>query len=84
MCAFVCACAVDVQPHISHWVMVDCNVISDTIASKYPDWLDAGIHILSCNLSGASGSKALYSCIQVRFGGAAFVTVCNPTKRSAK
>ena len=45
--------------------MVDCNDISDVIASKYPNWLDAGIHILSSNLSGASGSQDLYAGIQV-------------------
>jgi aspartokinase/homoserine dehydrogenase 1 len=53
------------QPHISHWVVVDCNVVSDPVATKYPGWLEGGIHILSSNLSGASGSQDLYAGIQV-------------------
>ncbi len=54
------------QPHISHWAIVDCNVVNDPVAAKYPGWLDAGIHILSANLSGASGEQELYAGIQVR------------------
>lgn len=58
-------CGAPQQAHISHWVVVDCNVVNDPVASKYPGWLDAGIHILSSNLSGASGSQDLYAGIQV-------------------
>ena len=56
---------------------MDCNVINDTLAARYPNWLDAGIHILSSNLSGTSGSLELYNGIQVRrpLSGVLFVFV---------
>ncbi len=69
------------QSHMTHWAIVDCNVVEDDVASQYPTWLDAGIHILSCNLSASSGPQSLYDAIQVR-GSDAHHSIDVPALRS--
>jgi aspartokinase/homoserine dehydrogenase 1 len=49
--------------HLPHAVIVDCSS-SDEVASAYPRWLSAGIHVVTPNKRAGSGSSALHAAIQ--------------------
>jgi aspartokinase/homoserine dehydrogenase 1 len=44
--------------HLPHALLVDCTA-SDDVAARYPEWLAAGIHIVTPNKRAGSGSGAL-------------------------
>ncbi|HWK08719.1 MAG TPA: bifunctional aspartate kinase/homoserine dehydrogenase I [Vicinamibacterales bacterium] len=45
--------------HLPHAVIVDCTA-SGVIARKYPDWLAAGIHVVTPNKQAGSADMAFY------------------------
>lgn len=50
------------RPDIAHHVIFDCT--SDVDASQYhPDWLKAGVHVVTANSTGLSGPQALREAI---------------------
>ena len=49
--------------HLPHAVIIDCTA-SDRIASKYPDWLSRGIHVITPNKKAFSGSYGDYRALQ--------------------
>ncbi len=49
--------------HLPHTVLVDCTANAD-IASRYADWLNRGIHIITPNKRAHSGSMAYYHRLQ--------------------
>ena len=59
--------------HLPHALIVDCSG-SDAIASHYPQWLAAGIHIVTPSKHAGSGDWARYLAIgEARRGGARFM-----------
>lgn len=49
--------------HLPHALIVDCSA-SDTVASQYPHWLAAGIHVVTPNKHAGSGDWARYQAIR--------------------
>ncbi|HEU4485724.1 MAG TPA: bifunctional aspartate kinase/homoserine dehydrogenase I [Povalibacter sp.] len=49
--------------HLPHAVIIDCSASAD-IASRYPQWLAKGIHIVTPNKKANSGTLDLYAAIQ--------------------
>ncbi|MCI4568277.1 bifunctional aspartate kinase/homoserine dehydrogenase I [Lysobacter sp. CFH 32150] len=56
--------------HLPHAVIVDCSGSND-VAAHYPDWLAAGIHVVTPNKQAGSGPLARYEAIRAasRSGG---------------
>jgi len=50
-------------PHLPHAVIVDCSA-SAAVAARYPDWLAAGIHVVTPNKQAGAGPLALYRAIR--------------------
>ncbi|MDB5036580.1 MAG: bifunctional aspartate kinase/homoserine dehydrogenase [Bacteriovoracaceae bacterium] len=50
-------------PYLPHTVIIDATASSE-MAKNYPDWLKAGIHIVTPNKRGNSGSSEFYREIQ--------------------
>ena len=59
--------------HLPHAVVVDCSA-SDAVAAHYPDWLAAGIHVITPNKQAGAGPLARYEAIRAARarGGARF------------
>ena len=59
--------------HLPHALIVDCSA-SDAVAAKYPEWLAAGIHVVTPNKQAGSGDWARYAAIRdaQRQGGGRF------------
>lgn len=49
--------------HLPHSVIVDCTA-SDEVAAQYVDWFEQGIHVVTPNKKGQSGSLEHYDQIQ--------------------
>lgn len=49
--------------HLPHALIVDCSA-SDAVAAKYPQWLAAGIHVVTPNKHAGSGDWARYAAIR--------------------
>jgi aspartokinase/homoserine dehydrogenase 1 len=49
--------------HIPHAVIIDCSA-SEDVASLYPRWLAAGIHVVTPNKRANSGDLTLYGSVQ--------------------
>ncbi len=49
--------------HLPHAVIIDCSA-SDEVASHYPAWLAAGIHVITPNKQAGSGSLARWQAIR--------------------
>jgi aspartokinase/homoserine dehydrogenase 1 len=64
--------------YLPHTVLIDCTA-SSTIAAAYPQWLAAGIHVVTPNKKGNSGDLDLYRRIRAarRAGGAHFLYEAN-------
>ncbi|MEZ0469159.1 bifunctional aspartate kinase/homoserine dehydrogenase I [Luteimonas salinilitoris] len=60
--------------HLPHAMIVDCSA-SDAVAAKYPEWLAAGIHVVTPNKHAGSGDWARYAAIAAarRAGGGRFL-----------
>lgn len=60
--------------HLPHALIVDCSA-SDAVAAKYPQWLAAGIHVVTPNKHAGSGDWARYAAIRAaqRQGGGRFL-----------
>ncbi|TKR29696.1 bifunctional aspartate kinase/homoserine dehydrogenase I [Luteimonas gilva] len=60
--------------HLPHALIVDCSA-SDAVAARYPQWLAAGIHVVTPNKHAGSGEWARYAAIgeAQRRGGARFL-----------
>ncbi|WP_337243907.1 bifunctional aspartate kinase/homoserine dehydrogenase I [Luteimonas sp. gir] len=60
--------------HLPHALIVDCSA-SDAVAAKYPEWLAAGIHVVTPNKHAGSGMWARYAAIREaqRAGGGRFL-----------
>ena len=56
--------------HLPHAMIVDCSG-SNAIAERYPEWLSAGIHVVTPNKQAGSGPLARYQAIRAaaRSGG---------------
>ncbi|MBL0163439.1 MAG: bifunctional aspartate kinase/homoserine dehydrogenase I [Xanthomonadales bacterium] len=55
--------------HLPHAVIIDCSA-SDEVASHYPAWLAAGIHVITPNKQAGSGPLARWQAIRdARAGG---------------
>lgn len=49
--------------HIPHALIIDCSA-SDAIAQRYPQWLAAGIHVVTPNKHAGSGDWERYSALR--------------------
>jgi bifunctional aspartokinase / homoserine dehydrogenase 1 len=49
--------------HLPHAVVIDCSA-SDAVASHYPAWLSAGIHVITPNKQAGSGPLARWQAIR--------------------
>lgn len=49
--------------HLPHALIVDCSA-SDAVAARYPQWLAAGIHVVTPNKHAGSGDWARYAAIR--------------------
>ena len=49
--------------HLPHAVIIDCSA-SDEVASHYPAWLGAGIHVITPNKQAGSGSLTRWQAIR--------------------
>lgn len=49
--------------HLPHAVIVDCSA-SDAVADRYPEWLRAGVHVITPNKHAGSGSLDRYESLQ--------------------
>ena len=49
--------------HLPHAVVVDCSA-SDAVAACYPDWLAAGIHVITPNKQAGAGPLPRYRAIR--------------------
>ncbi len=60
--------------HLPHALIVDCSA-SDAVAAKYPQWLAAGIHVVTPNKHAGSGDWTRYAAIREaqRLGGGRFL-----------
>ncbi|MEO5565197.1 MAG: bifunctional aspartate kinase/homoserine dehydrogenase I [Luteimonas sp.] len=50
-------------PHLPHALIVDCSA-SDAVAAMYPQWLAAGIHVVTPNKHAGSGDWGRYAAIE--------------------
>lgn len=75
------ACGVDLDAfaahiraeHLPHALIVDCSA-SDAVAARYPQWLAAGIHIVTPNKHAGSGDWSRYEAIRdAQRGGGRFL-----------
>jgi aspartokinase/homoserine dehydrogenase 1 len=64
--------------YLPHTVLIDCTASSE-VAARYPEWLAAGIHVVTPNKKGNSGELELYRRIRTarRAGGAHFLYEAN-------
>lgn len=62
-----------VAAHLPHTVILDCSG-SDDVAARYPDWLVAGIHVITPNKQAGAGPIERYRAIRAAAaaGGARF------------
>ncbi|TWI06136.1 aspartate kinase [Luteimonas cucumeris] len=60
--------------HLPHGLIIDCSA-SDAVAAKYPQWLAAGIHVVTPNKHAGSGDWTRYAAIREaqRQGGGRFL-----------
>ncbi len=59
--------------HLPHALIVDCSA-SDAVAAKYPEWLAAGIHVVTPNKHAGSGDWRRYAAIRAaQAGGGRFL-----------
>ncbi|NZA25754.1 bifunctional aspartate kinase/homoserine dehydrogenase I [Luteimonas sp. SJ-92] len=60
--------------HLPHAMIVDCSA-SEAVAARYPEWLAAGIHVVTPNKHAGSGDWARYASIGAaqRSGGGRFL-----------
>jgi aspartokinase/homoserine dehydrogenase 1 len=60
--------------HLPHAVIVDCSASAE-VAERYPQWLAAGIHVVTPNKKANSGDFALYTRVQQarRLGGSHYL-----------
>ncbi|MEO8672712.1 MAG: bifunctional aspartate kinase/homoserine dehydrogenase I [Tahibacter sp.] len=49
--------------HLPHSVIIDCSA-SDAVAARYPEWLAAGIHVITPNKQAGAGSLERYRAIR--------------------
>lgn len=49
--------------HLPHAVVIDCSA-SDNVAQRYPDWLAAGIHVITPNKQAGAGSLERFEAIR--------------------
>ena len=49
--------------HLPHALIVDCSA-SDAVAARYPEWLAAGIHVVTPNKHAGSGDLGRYRAIR--------------------
>jgi aspartokinase/homoserine dehydrogenase 1 len=49
--------------HLPHAVIIDCSASAE-VAARYPEWLAAGIHVVTPNKKANSGSLDLYARLQ--------------------
>jgi bifunctional aspartokinase / homoserine dehydrogenase 1 len=49
--------------HLPHAVMLDCSASAD-VAARYPEWLAAGIHVVTPNKRANSGPLELYRAVK--------------------
>ena len=49
--------------HLPHAVIIDCSA-SDNVAARYPEWLAAGIHVITPNKQAGAGPLARYAAIR--------------------
>ena len=49
--------------HLPHAVVVDCSA-SNTVAERYPEWLAAGIHVITPNKQAGAGPLPRYEAIR--------------------
>ena len=49
--------------HLPHAVVVDCSA-SNTVAERYPEWLAAGIHVITPNKQAGAGPLQRYEAIR--------------------
>ncbi|ODU40719.1 MAG: bifunctional aspartate kinase/homoserine dehydrogenase I, partial [Lysobacteraceae bacterium SCN 69-48] len=49
--------------HLPHAVVIDCSA-SDSVAQRYPDWLAAGIHVITPNKQAGAGPLERYEAIR--------------------
>ena len=64
--------------HLPHTVIIDCTASSE-VAEHYPDWLAAGIHIVTPNKKANSADMAFYNSLREarRTGGSHFLYEAN-------
>nr|WP_242110666.1 bifunctional aspartate kinase/homoserine dehydrogenase I [Luteimonas aquatica] len=59
--------------HLPHALIVDCSA-SDAVAARYPQWLAAGIHVVTPNKHAGSGDWSRYAAIrEAQRGGGSFL-----------
>lgn len=60
--------------HLPHALVIDCSA-SDAVAARYPEWLAAGIHVVTPNKHAGSGDWDRYAAIRAaqRDGGGRFL-----------
>jgi aspartokinase/homoserine dehydrogenase 1 len=51
--------------HLPHAVIIDCTA-DESIAARYPDWLERGIHVITPNKKAGSGPIADYEVLQAK------------------
>ena len=49
--------------HLPHAVVIDCSA-SDSVAARYPEWLAAGIHVITPNKQAGAGPLQRYQAIR--------------------
>jgi aspartokinase/homoserine dehydrogenase 1 len=49
--------------HLPHAVVIDCSA-SDTVAQRYPEWLAAGIHVITPNKQAGAGPLERFDAIR--------------------
>ena len=50
-------------PHLPHAVLIDCSA-SDAVAGHYPEWLAAGLHVITPNKHAGGGPWPRYAAIR--------------------
>jgi len=51
--------------HLPHAVIIDCTA-DDSVAARYTDWLERGIHVITPNKRACSGPIAKYEALQAQ------------------
>jgi aspartokinase/homoserine dehydrogenase 1 len=57
--------------HLPHAAIIDCSA-SDAVAERYPEWLSAGIHVITPNKHAGAGPIARHRAIRAAAGAARF------------